>query len=103
MILHISDLHFGTEQGAVVDALLRRVEDLTLDAVIVSGDITQRARRHEFAAALAFLDELCERAALSLREDVLLVPGNHDIPLFNLVGRLAWPYHNYTRAFGPAL
>ena len=103
MILHISDLHFGTEQGAVVDALLRSVEDLTLDAVIVSGDITQRARRREFAAALAFLDELCERAALSLREDVLLVPGNHDIPLFNLAARLGWPYHNYTRAFGPTL
>jgi 3',5'-cyclic AMP phosphodiesterase CpdA len=93
VILHVSDPHFGTEQPKVVDALvaLSRREDPEL--VILSGDVTQRARRAQFRAARAFVDRLNPRA-------LLVVPGNHDIPLFDLVSRVWSPYAHYAAAFG---
>lgn len=95
-ILHLSDPHFGTEQAPVMDALERFAHELRPDLVLLSGDITQRARRAQFAAARAFADRLRAPALLA-------VPGNHDIPLFNLAARLFAPYGNYTRAFGAEL
>jgi len=89
-ILHLSDLHFGTEQSSVADALLRMSEQQAPTMAILSGDITQRARRAEFAAAASFLD--------CLAIPVMALPGNHDIPLFNLGARLLAPYANYNRA-----
>ena len=95
LILHLSDLHFGTEDPAVVQALLQLVEQQRPDLHLLSGDITQRARRSQFAAAAAFLARLSA--------PVLAVPGNHDLPLFNLPARLLNPYGNYRRAFGQSL
>jgi 3',5'-cyclic AMP phosphodiesterase CpdA len=95
-LLQISDPHFGTEQIAVMDALQRLHARLQPDVVVVSGDITQRARRSQFRAARQFLDSLGARALLA-------VPGNHDIPLFNVALRLWAPYANYARAFGENL
>ncbi|GAB3766565.1 metallophosphoesterase family protein [Ramlibacter monticola] len=93
VILHLSDTHFGTEEGPVVAALQALVREVKPVAAILSGDITQRARRAQFAAARAFCD--------SLRVDHLLtLPGNHDIPLYNLAARLFAPYRGYARAFG---
>jgi 3',5'-cyclic AMP phosphodiesterase CpdA len=93
VLLHISDTHFGTEQGPVVAALQKLVRDERPAAVILSGDITQRARRAQFAAARAFCD--------SLHVDHLLtLPGNHDIPLYNVAARLFAPYRGYSRYFG---
>jgi 3',5'-cyclic AMP phosphodiesterase CpdA len=89
-VLHISDTHFGTEKSPVVDALLRLSEQLAPAMAILSGDITQRARRAEFAAAASFLD--------CLAIPVMALPGNHDIPLFNVAGRVLTPYGNYRRA-----
>jgi 3',5'-cyclic AMP phosphodiesterase CpdA len=63
--------------------------------LVLSGDITQRARSAQFRAARVFTD--------SLRLPLLAIPGNHDIPLFNLAARLLWPYAGYSRAFGPHL
>ena len=95
-VLHLSDPHFGTEQAPVMDALERFAHELRPDLLLLSGDITQRARRAQFAAARAFVDRL--------RAPVLLaVPGNHDIPLFNLAARVFAPYGNYVRAFGGEL
>lgn len=95
-VLHVSDPHFGTEQAPVMAALERLAHDLRPGLVLLSGDITQRARRAQFAAARAFVDRLGVPALLA-------VPGNHDIPLFNLAARLFAPYGNYARAFGAAL
>ncbi|MEN5160670.1 metallophosphoesterase family protein [Achromobacter spanius] len=94
-ILHLSDTHFGTERKAVVEAVLDLARQLSPDLVVLSGDITQRARRSQFAAARRFI----ERLALP----VLAVPGNHDIPLFNVFLRALNPYGNYKRALGPIL
>lgn len=91
-VLHISDTHFGTEIDAVVNALGQTVREVRPDLVLLSGDITQRARRGQFAAARAFVQ--------SLDRPVLVVPGNHDIPLFNVLARVFNPYGNYRRALG---
>jgi len=64
--------------------------------VVLSGDITQRARSHQFAAARAFCDSLQVPHLLTL-------PGNHDIPLYNIAARLFSPYAGYMRAFGSNL
>lgn len=89
-LLHISDTHFGTEQEPVVEALVRLAHAQPYDLVILSGDITQRARGHQFRAARAFIDRL---GAVP----VLAIPGNHDIALFNLAERFLWPYRGYRR------
>lgn len=89
-LLHLSDTHFGSESPAVADALLRLSEQQQPTMAILSGDITQRARRAEFAAAARFLQ--------GLAKPVLALPGNHDIPLFNLPVRLLSPYGPYRRA-----
>ena len=95
-VLQISDTHFGTERPHVVRALLELNRMMAPEVVVLSGDITQRARRSQFAAARQFVDRL--EAA-----NVVIVPGNHDIPLFNLFARAFHPYANYTRAFGSDL
>ncbi|MCO5785623.1 DNA repair exonuclease [Pseudomonas sp. G11-1] len=94
-ILHLSDLHFGTEDPAVVQALLQLAEEHRPSLCLLSGDITQRARRSQFAAAGAFVHQL--------PAPVLAIPGNHDLPLFNLPLRLLNPYGNYRRVFGESL
>lgn len=95
-LVQISDPHFGTEQPPVVEALVRLVHRLAPDVVVLSGDVTQRARRRQFAAARRFVDRLAAPAAL-------VIPGNHDIPLFNIVARALYPYAGYARAFGETL
>jgi 3',5'-cyclic AMP phosphodiesterase CpdA len=95
-LLQISDTHFGTEQPAVVDALLRLIEAIRPQVVVWSGDITQRARRSQFAAAGKFLERLGGTP-------VIVIPGNHDIPLFNLPARLFFPYAGYARVFGDSI
>jgi 3',5'-cyclic AMP phosphodiesterase CpdA len=96
LVLQISDTHFGTEQPPVVEALVRLARDHAPSLVVLSGDITQRARRRQFRAARAFVDRLGAPATLA-------IPGNHDIPLFNLAARLFTPYANHCREFGADL
>jgi 3',5'-cyclic AMP phosphodiesterase CpdA len=96
LLLQISDPHFGTEQPPVVDALLRLADIQRPDLVVISGDITQRARRAQFSAARAFVDKFGATP-------FVVVPGNHDIPLYNLFARVAHPYANYRRVFGDDL
>jgi 3',5'-cyclic AMP phosphodiesterase CpdA len=96
LLLHISDTHFGTEEPPVLQALQSLAHGLKPDVLVLSGDITQRARSAQFAAARAFVD--------SLRiPRVLALPGNHDIPLYNLAARMFAPYAGYMAAFGPVL
>ncbi len=96
VLLQISDTHFGTEQPHVVDALLRLKQEIEPEVIVWSGDITQRARRAQFEAAGSFLEQLKPARVLS-------IPGNHDIPLFNLPARLFFPYAGYMRIFGSDL
>lgn len=86
-IAHLSDLHFGREDPALIPVLLEDIRGASPDIVVVSGDLTQRARRREFAAARSFLNRISF--------PLLVVPGNHDIPLFDVVRRFARPLHRY--------
>jgi 3',5'-cyclic AMP phosphodiesterase CpdA len=88
-IVHLSDLHFGRVDDRLVTPLLQRIRSLNPDIVAISGDFTQRARRGEFVEAKKFLDAL-PFATLS-------VPGNHDVPLYDIGTRLLNPFGPYRR------
>ena len=94
-IAHISDLHFGTEDPPVAAGLLVDLLAHRPHFVAVSGDLTQRARESQFAAAKAYLDRI--------PFPKIVVPGNHDQPLFNLVQRFLWPLHGYREWITPEL
>ena len=96
LLLQISDTHFGTAQKPVMQALVQLVRTQAPDVLILSGDITQRARRRQFKAAAAYIDTLGIAARV-------IVPGNHDVPLFNVIARMFSPYGNFRRAFGNEL
>ncbi|HUR41829.1 MAG TPA: metallophosphoesterase [Verrucomicrobiae bacterium] len=93
-IAQISDTHFGTERAEVVAALSKALHGLAPDVILLCGDITQRARRRQFDAAKRFMDALPGDAQR------LVIPGNHDLPVFDLLSRVLRPYAGYTRAFG---
>ncbi len=95
VLLQISDPHFGTEQSPVVEALVSLAREQQPDLVVLSGDITQRATSEQFRAARRFMDRL--------GAPFLAIPGNHDIPLFDLSTRLLNPYSRFQRAFGKVL
>lgn len=82
-VAHISDLHFGRTESAVLEGLRTALLALKPDVVVVSGDLTQRAKHQEFAAAKEFLD--------SLPRPQIVVPGNHDVPLYNVLARWLTP------------
>jgi 3',5'-cyclic AMP phosphodiesterase CpdA len=89
-LAHISDLHFGREDPALVKALLRSLAEAKPDVIVVSGDLTQRAKKRQFRAAAEFLADLPEVPRL-------VVPGNHDVSTTNLIERLAHPLRRYRR------
>lgn len=95
-LLQISDPHFGTAQPPVMEALVALARQQRPDVLVLSGDITQRATAAQFCEARAF----CERLQIP---QLLALPGNHDIPLFNPWQRLVTPYARYLQAFGPDL
>lgn len=95
LLLQVSDTHFGTEQPAVVEALVALAAQLKPTLTVLSGDITQRARPAQFQAARDFVSRL--------GAPVIAIPGNHDIPLFNLLARLRTPYARYQAVFGSDL
>lgn len=89
VLFHASDLHFGAEDVAALDWFASRVAQDAPDMVIITGDLTMRARSAEFAAAQDWL------AALGV--PVLIEPGNHDLPYFNPVRRIWRPYDRIIR------
>jgi len=92
IVAHLSDLHFGTEIPVVVEALVRDLDGHNAplpSLVAISGDLTQRARTKEFKACRAFLDRL--------RVPFVVVPGNHDLPLYNVMTRFTDPLARYRR------
>jgi 3',5'-cyclic AMP phosphodiesterase CpdA len=95
LLLQISDPHFGTERAPVVEALVTLVRQQEPDLLVLSGDITQRARAAQFRAARAFTDRL--------DVPLLAIPGNHDLPLFDWWTRLRRPYGHHIEVFGDDL
>ncbi|MET0238395.1 MAG: metallophosphoesterase [Sphingobium sp.] len=91
-IAHLSDIHFGANDPKIVSATEAWLQERRPDLVIVSGDFTQRARVEQFKEASAWLNRL--RAA-GLR--VLAVPGNHDIPLYDVMRRFGAPLERYKK------
>lgn len=91
-IAHLSDPHFGTILPGVEEGLLATLADLRPDAILITGDITQRARASQFRAARRFTEKLAPVPFIA-------VPGNHDIPLLNVFARLLDPYRGFKRLF----
>lgn len=91
-LIHLSDLHFGAHDERLVRAVEARVHDEKPDLVVISGDFTQRARTEQFKAACAFLERLREAG-----HEVLGVPGNHDVPLYDVLRRFLSPLTRYRR------
>lgn len=94
-IAHISDLHFGAEDPLVAEGLLEDLHRPLPHLVVVSGDLTQRARKSQFIAARNYLDRIAVPQ--------LIVPGNHDIPLYNVVARFTSPLARYRHYITPEL
>ncbi|RJL05626.1 metallophosphoesterase [Paracoccus aestuarii] len=94
-ILHLTDLHFGFHRSALEAPLLARIAALRPDLVVVGGDITHRATPGQMRSARAFLDRI--------EAPMMLMPGNHDVPTWNPVARIFWPFAGFQRHFGPDL
>lgn len=86
-LFHVSDVHFGAEDREALDWFAALVHAEQPDAVVVTGDLTMRARRHEFTAAARWLE--------GLGRPVTVEVGNHDLPYFNLWARFVTPYRRY--------
>ena len=79
-LVHLSDLHFGTVDSAIVAPLLEFIRATKPDFVVISGDLTQRARTAQFIEARRFID--------AIPFPYMVIPGNHDVPLHNVFARL---------------
>jgi 3',5'-cyclic AMP phosphodiesterase CpdA len=88
-LVHLSDLHFGRVDEALLAPLRDTIARIAPDVVVVSGDLTQRAKREEFEAARAYLD--------TFPGPQIIVPGNHDISLYNVLRRFLKPLERYKR------
>ena len=94
MLLHLSDLHFGTEQPECLTAIELFCQQQEIEVIAVSGDLTQRARLLQFLRCKKFLE--------GLKIPYLVVPGNHDIPLYHVWHRIMSPFAGYNAFFGEA-
>lgn len=88
-LIHLSDLHFGRIDDGLIQPLINTIAQVQPDLIAVSGDLTQRARVAQFQAAQAFL------RALPFPQ--IIVPGNHDVPLYNIYGRFLQGLKQYRR------
>jgi 3',5'-cyclic AMP phosphodiesterase CpdA len=91
-LIHLSDLHFGAHDPELVAAVERKVNEAQPDLVVISGDFTQRARTEQFQEACEFLERLRDSG-----HEVLAVPGNHDVPLYDVLRRFLSPLTRYMR------
>jgi len=92
-IAHLSDIHFGCENAAALEAARDYLDEWRPDLVAVTGDITQTGKIGEFAAARDWL--------AGIPGSVLRTPGNHDTPYWSPIGRLCWAFRDYRRFIGP--
>ncbi len=97
-LVHLSDLHFGAHDEDLVEAVERQVNELKPDLVVISGDFTQRAKTEQFKEACLFLEHLRDSG-----HEVLGVPGNHDVPLYDVLRRFLSPLARYRRFIDESL
>jgi 3',5'-cyclic AMP phosphodiesterase CpdA len=88
-LVHISDLHFGKENKSAAEDLIKDINGISPDLVVVSGDLTQRARTNQFKAAKKYLDRIHFKK--------IVTPGNHDIPLFDIFRRFFLPLNRFKK------
>ncbi len=88
-IAHISDLHFGYNDPLLVNALREVLWKIRPTVLAVSGDLVEHATSDEFEAARDFL--------ASLPRPQIAVPGNHDLPFYNLWLRAIDGLRNFRR------
>ncbi|MAS87263.1 MAG: metallophosphoesterase [Micavibrio sp.] len=86
-IIHISDLHFGTTKDMTIKLLQQKIKEMQPDLVVISGDFTQVSSKDEFRIAQQFLQDI--------GVPFFAVPGNHDVPPYNLYKRFFEPYKRY--------
>ncbi len=86
-LIQLSDLHFGTHDAFITEALVKHVQALKPDSLVVCGDLTMRAKVSQFKEASQFLKKFSV--------PTVVVPGNHDIPLYNLFRRFYKPLHRF--------
>lgn len=91
-LIHLSDLHFGAHEPKLVEALEAKVHEEKPDLVVISGDFTQRARTDQFRQACRFMERLKDRG-----HELMAVPGNHDVPLYDVFRRFLSPLTRYKR------
>ena len=91
-LVHLSDLHFGAHDDDLVAAVEQSIDALKPDLVVISGDFTQRARTEQFRDACQFLERMRDSG-----HEVLGVPGNHDVPLYDVLRRFLSPLARYRR------
>jgi 3',5'-cyclic AMP phosphodiesterase CpdA len=89
LLFHISDVHFGVENRAALDEVARAVALERPDVVVCTGDLTQRAKHSEYAAAIDWFADLAA--------PVVLEPGNHDMPYYNPWERFTDPFRRFRR------
>jgi 3',5'-cyclic AMP phosphodiesterase CpdA len=94
-VAHISDAHFGAHDPVIAGELADELNYGDYDVVAISGDITQRGRVDQFQAARQWLD--------SLTVPYLVVPGNHDVPMFDVITRFFRPRDRYVKYMTPDL
>jgi 3',5'-cyclic AMP phosphodiesterase CpdA len=94
-LIHISDLHFGRTRSELLRPLIDLLNGIDADLIAISGDLTQRARSSQFRAARAFIDRL--------QAPMLVVPGNHDVPLDAPLTRMFFPFRRYRKWIGREL
>jgi len=94
-IMHISDLHFGMHRPEILAAFLNDVEEFKPEVVLISGDITQRAKKAQFQMAHDFIQ--------AIPNLVLCVPGNHDIAFYNIFKRWLNPFDHYRHYIAASL
>ena len=91
-LVHLSDLHFGAHDERLVEAVEESIDELKPELVVISGDFTQRAKTEQFEEACSFLERLQNAG-----HEVLGVPGNHDVPLYDVLRRFLSPLARYRR------
>lgn len=89
-LVHLTDLHFGCEDKSALNAARKYIETTKPDAVVITGDISRDGLKQELEDACAWMRDL--------PAPVMLTPGNHDVPYYNLVGRVFYPWRRYDRA-----
>lgn len=89
-IAHVSDIHVGAHDDRALDGLIADLHAADVAATVVTGDLTMRARTHQFARAVEIVSQF--------PSPTLTVLGNHDLPLVNSFRRLAAPYAKFIAA-----